>query len=404
MFFVPPARKRHERRPPFKSWNWTQHCKNPTAPGRIRILADPTTAPNLFIRSWWFIDRTLTEWYNRIQEIRHAIETKHISAAFYPKSFADESEQLFYATQRQRWLVHKVVNRWRFRMWSRRPQCGVNLIDMEPVPDDQAVNLTDTQNRMVYRFHRKDLFDSLLSKLTLSDDMLPMPRPPANPWTNAHLTLAQTIGVCQMYIADCAARGRCPPPIFAAFVQSRYDTRRLYEFHSAMLSQHAIARFFADINDDNLDSIQETIIGLLNEASVDFTVHRLSHWLAERPLTPLHREWLALARDYTLYINLHIQARRYWYSQDEIQADVRVLFGRSTPFHSTFSSRIRMLRSDPVAANTIVNPFLQPPGILSILGGSPPHPPMGSPMLDPSGNPAEISDAMQLILSALLRM
>jgi hypothetical protein len=74
----------------------------------------------------------------------------------------------------------------------------------------------------------------------------------------------------------------------------------------------------------------------------------IREWLRSAPpLTPKHREWLELIRDYTLYINLHVQIRPHWRSEYFIHQDVRELVA-TTRFPDIMSQRMRMLRTaDP---------------------------------------------------------
>jgi hypothetical protein len=241
--------------------------------------------------------------------------------------------------------------------------------------------MTDTKHRQIFRFHRRDIFTNLLSNICMSDEMLPCPRHPTNPWTNERLTMPQTMALCQQLLEDFARRGVCPPVLFAGFWAARFNVKRFLDENSALLSQHAIRSYFKDIHDGNQAIVFDTIITLLANATVDYSPANIRRWLRQSPVTSSHREWLAMARDYTLYINLHVQVRPSWHSDDHIFADVRRLYSR-TPFPDMTSQRLRTLRSPTDNPGGIIPPastlygllglplILQPPGMLQDVSGS----------------------------------
>lgn len=244
-----------------------------------------------------------------------------------------EFEPVFYESQRKRWLARWTVVRWTQRVWRKRTQCNVELIEMEPIPDADAVFITDTKHHMIYKFHYRDVFTNLLENLKYyTPDMLPAPKKPTNPWTNAEYTFAQTLVVCQSLLAHFLRKGQCPPPLFSAFWQSRFDIKRFQQENAAFLSQAAIANFFKELTDENRAVVNETIILLLQASGRMYSSHALQRWL-QTPIadqTILHREWVALVRDFTLYSNLHVQVRPHWNSRAAIHADVRSLYARTT--------------------------------------------------------------------------
>ena len=307
-----------------------------------------------------------------------------------------ETATIFHTNQRARHLARLALNRWRQRIWRRTPACGVDLIMNDPVPAADAVFLTDTTNRTVYKFHRRDVFNSLLSNICMSDEMLPCPRAPTNPWTNQPLTLGQTIGLCQQLVADYGRRGKCPPPMFAAFWAARFDLRRFQEENSSALAQHAIRTFFKDLHDDNRDVVYDTLAQLLQEAGCDFSPTALRRWLRQTPVTPLHIEWLQMCRDYTLYINLHVQVRRRWVSEEYIHADVRVLYARTTLPDAT-SIRMRTLREIAQGGPPLTMPALSLFGLPALTI------PTAVGTVDTSGNITP-DLAIQLIQAALFRL
>jgi hypothetical protein len=246
---------------------------------------------------------------------------------------------------RERWLSHWVLQRWRHRVWSRKPPaCGVDLIDLAPIPDADAILLTDTTNRKIFRFHRRDVYSTLINNICMSDEMLPCPRPPTNPYTNSPLTLAQTIALCQKLLQDYAMRGRCPPVLFSAFWASRFDLERFQREHASLLGQYAITSYFRDMTPENLDTVFDTMTTLMAEAGCDFVPTDIRRWLRDTTERGLRTEWLHLIRDYVLYINLNIQARPHWVARAFIMGDVRRLAERTT-FPDTRSSRSRELRT-----------------------------------------------------------
>ena len=237
---------------------------------------------------------------------------------------------LFDRRQRERWLARKVLARWRQRIWIRRTQCNVSLIEMTPVEDRDAVLLTDTTHRQIYRFHRSDIYNTLLFNLGLCSYMLPTPRAPSNPWTNKPLTYAQTIAVCERLLRDFAARGICPPPLFALFWEARFDLARFERLAAPTLGYYAVTSYFKEYCPDNLNTIANTIFTLITRTGSYIPEERVQSWVRQEERTSNHSDWLTLVRDYTLYLNLHIQVRPAWISAEAILHDVRELL-KCTP-------------------------------------------------------------------------
>jgi hypothetical protein len=424
--------------------------------GHIR----PLFPPRLGFEHWWAHGRTLTDWVTDINELLAAPTTSDVSGdtilpasdvqlpsvtALHPPGYGTAVAELFHEIQRHRYLARKVLNRLRLRIWSRRIQCDVDLIDMAPIPDRDRVLLTDTTNRTIYAFHRRDIFQNLLSNIGAAAEMLPAPRLPTNPWTNTPLTMGQTMSLCQKLLLDYAQRGQCPPVLFAAFCAADYDIHRFESENSAMLAQHAIRAYFADLHEHNRDVITDTVTQLLDEHGVRFSPTTVRRWFRRTPVTPLHREWLALARDYTLHLNLHIQPRPSWHDDVGIARDVRRLYSQ-TDFSEALSPRLRFLRNDASGAqvqvtsafpqvtmvrsgpgpipglfdsvdslaafnSTTMDSHLFAGGLMPILfttaaiAASPSQqqaPPID--LLDPSGNPISSAEALALLRSTLWRM
>lgn len=244
--------------------------------------------------------------------------------------------------ERDKWLARIVLQRLRHRIWSKRVQCNVDMIDMLPVPDNAAILLTDTTRRVIYRFHYRDVYSNLISNIGMSDEMLPSPRFPTNPWTNEPLTLAQTIGVCEQLTRHYGKKGKCPPVLFAAFCAARFNLKQFYQQNSSLLAQHAITSYFKDLHQHNHLDVSDTIMILLTRAGLDYSAVSIRKWLRQPTQTPLHREWLNMVRDYTLYINLRVQVRPAWNSAEVIYRDVRELYERTTLPSST-SQRMRYM-------------------------------------------------------------
>lgn len=313
---------------------------------------------------------TLTDWHKRIADLEEKIPTSRFLSAMYTPDVVQSLKDRFFVRQRKRWLARWALQRWTQRVWKKRTQCNIELIEMEPIADKDAVFLTDTKHRYIFRFHRRDLYKNLISNLYHCDEMMPYPRPPTNPWTNAPLTLSQTISVCQQLIADFAQRGKCPPVLLAAFCESRYDMERFRRDHPSLLSQYAIRDYFKDLTDNNRETVEDTIRQLLYDA-LPYTFNRtvaLRNWLQETPVTPMHQEWLRLVCDYTLYTNLHLQVRPDWHNTDYIYRDVRALYTR-TELPEISTPRLRLLRRastdpHPTGMQSIMNSFLTSHSIL----------------------------------------
>ena len=290
-----------------------------------------------------YTDKTLTEWFADINAITD-ICTNTLPGCLYPITYRREVLDFFYKIQRERWLARWTIMRWRHRMWSKQTQCNVDLIDMEQVADRDAIHLTDTKSRQIYRFHRRDIIQNFMSNICMSDEMLPTPRSPTNPWTNEVLTLGQLIALSQQIAADYTRRGSCPPTLFAAFWAARFSITRFREENSAVLAQHATMEYFKDLTPENTDVVYDTMMQLLDQAlgpSVQYSPVAIRRWLTIKPPTPQHRSWLRLVRDYTLYINLHVQIRPHWFNDELINRDVRALFN-ATIFPNPRPERLQL--------------------------------------------------------------
>jgi hypothetical protein len=384
----------------FDPHTWTERQTTLPAAGTIRLFDDPSSAPNFFVSCCWDRDRSLTEWINDIEHRRTELsDPSGFTVSLYPNGYADDIERVFMSTQRKRWLARKVLMKWTQRVWRRKPQCNIDLIEMSPIAEIDAVYVTDTTIKQVYRFHRRDVFNTLLSNICMCDEMLPNPRPPANPFTNAPLRLPQIIGLCEQLVRYYGAQGRCPPTLFAAFCASRYDVRRFASENASLLSQHAIATYFKNHSVENQEAVIDTMLQLITEANHEITPPALRRWLRTTPHTPQHGDWLRLVRDYTLYMNLHVQVRPTWTSPLAISAEVRRLYNR-TEFPDGLSVRVRQLR-DAVREGLRAPPLDVTRGWSLPLILRPPLPPR-----DASGGAADMSDELilQLIQNALFRM
>lgn len=393
---------------------WATRCETQPAPGHIRLLSDPESATSDHLKTWWWRDRTLTEWINDIDQTHKDMTDNPFARAVYQLTYAEDVAALFYATQRQRWLARIVVRRLRDRVWSKRPVCNVDLIDLQPVADRDAISITDTTNRCIYRFHRRDLLHTVLSNLTLSDEFMPTPRYPTNPWTNAPFTKAQAIAVCHRLAADFVQRGRCPPVLLSTFWDAKFNIRRFATQNAAILSQYAIQNYFGELTDDNFQTVYDTMTGLLSDAGVDFSPLAVSRWLRATPRTPTHQTWVTFCRDYTLYMNLHIQVRPQWHDTIHIYQDVRALYRTTRLVDVPPSTRIRVIRGQPTVHPIPPPPVLEPllslqttlftttettSGLQGLLNLMMPLPP-----LDVSGNETMTFDmAIQLIQNSLFR-
>ena len=350
----------------------------------IRLFDDPqSTLPSL-----WDTDYTFTEWNTMMeQKSRTADERAFI-------------QQLFATNQRKRWLARVVQLKWTQRVWRKRTQCNVDMLEMSPIAEADALFMTDTTHRQIFRFHRRDVFTNMLSNICLSDEMLPTPRAPTNPWNNLPLTLAQTMGLCTQLVSDFAKRGKCPPVLFSAFWAARFNLKRFQSENSALLSQHAIQAYFKDLDPRNMNVVEDTIMNLLSSAVLDYSATAVRRWLRQTPRTPLHKEWLEMARDYTLYMNLHVQARPHWHSEDRIYTDVVRLYNR-TQLPDPLSTRIRSLRTAVALPATTAAATTAAATVDALLGLSLLMP---TSLLDISGSNATPADAaIQLIQNAMFR-
>lgn len=325
---------------------YEERRKLPPAPGTIRLISSSEGYPSCIAR-YWNLDMSLSEWISELSDIQQDYMEHTISAALYPPNYLETLQAIFVSNQRNRFLAYKVYRKWSQRVWRKRTQCNVTLIDMESVEERHALYLTDTKHHQIFRFHTNDVCKTLLSNIGSCDEMMPYPRHPTNPWTNEPLRLAQTIAICQALITTYAAKGACTPILLSAFCSSGYDIRTFRYKYTMLLSQHAIATYFAEITPENRDVIEDTMFQLLTVTGCIFSPNALHQWI-QTPNTRLHRDWLSMVCDYTLYMNLHIQVRPNWYTQSYIRFDIRRLYDRSHFFREVVRPRASQT-STPVA-------------------------------------------------------
>lgn len=315
----------------FAPMTYDERCKTPPKIGRIRLFI-PMSENYTSLNRFWYSDMSYTEWSKEIQRIIDDISSSSFTSNLYPYNAVENIQSLFFTNQQIRYLAFKVLRKWSQRVWMKRTQCNVDLIENEPVKDRNAVYITDTKQRMIFKFDRSDIFTNLITNISSSDEMMPYPRNPTNPWTNQRLTYAQTMSLCQQLMLDYAKRGKCPPVLFAAFCEARYSIRNFLVNNPVLLGQHAIMSYFKEFSPQNIDVIVDTAQQLLSIASVSHYPVRVERWLRSTPVTPLHREWLEFVRDYTLYINLHVQIRPSWRSMYYVMAEIAHLYSKTQQF------------------------------------------------------------------------
>ena len=307
--------------------SWEERIKTLATPGKIRLFTKPDDVSIPYLK-FWYSDLSLTDWITNLNNIRE--ETSTITQSLQPPDFLERVTEIFERNQRMRFLACVVLQRWKQRVWKKRTICNIDMIDMEEVSNRDAILITDTSQHQIFRFHRRDIYNNLIANICMSEQMMPYPRVPTNPWTNIPWTLAQTISVCSQISLDYATRGKCPPVLLAAFCASRYNLYTFKRDYASMLSHHAISDFFKDLTIENMDTVYDTIVQLLAYANLRFSPSAISRWLSQKPQTALHKEWLLLVHDYTIYINLHVQLRSSWKSSSDIRHDIRNLYHRTT--------------------------------------------------------------------------
>jgi hypothetical protein len=167
---------------------------------------------------------------------------------------------------------------------------------------------------------------------------------------------------------------------------------RFQRENSSLLAHHAIVSYYKDLTPENGSVVEDTMITLLNDAQLDYSPTAIRRWLQSRPITPLHREWLAFVQDYTLYINLHVQVRPRWINRAYIRRDVAELYSRTTIPTPTRTRAINLLPGTNLMTRLLMAPL--------------------EPRLDASGNPTpgaiqfsaeDNAMALQIIQNALFR-
>jgi hypothetical protein len=372
---------------------WEERIKTTPTPGHIRLLSSGNGLEFVF-QKYWYSDMTLTQWISGIAQLRQDVCDNPVARMIYPVGVADTLLTIFTDNQRKRWLARKVLQKWNHILWMKRTQCNIDMIDMQPIADKDALFMTDTHQKQIFRFHRRDVYNNLLANICMSDEMLPYPRIPTNPWTNSPLTLAQIISICSQLIADYAKRDRCPPVLFAAFCAARFNLQRFATENSSLLSQHAIVSYFKDLTSENMEAVYETITQLLSDAQLEHSPTAIRRWLRQTPQTPLHKEWLQMVNDYTLYMNLHVQVRQSWVNLAAIFRDVRGLYQRTTR-SLPVSNRIRVIQNLPTGL-VAPTPNVPAPTFSSLLN-------MSMSLVEGTTETMDLDSALMLIQQSLFR-
>lgn len=266
--------------------------------------------------------QSLTKWSNLLKLTENENEDENENEG--------ETITAFFENQRARWLVAKVLSKWRWNMWKRSPKCNVDLILGEEIPEKFSFYLTDTVNKTVYKFHRNDVARHVVSKLSslMEGTAHPSPQKITNPWTNAPLTFAQEIAVCQRLLEN--GMGFCRSPILAAYCASRFDIKKLSTEYAGLLVQNALTSYYSNLTEFNREAICEELITLLKRAGVSIHQARaFDKWFTDTETSTdpsviaLRKEWLSVVRDFVVFKFLQIQIRTNLYG------DVRALLERT---------------------------------------------------------------------------
>jgi hypothetical protein len=143
-----------------------------------------------------------------------------------------------------------------------------------------------------------------------------------------------------------------------------------------------------------MEAVYETITQLLSDAQLEHSPTAIRRWLRQTPQTPLHKEWLQMVNDYTLYMNLHVQVRQSWVNLAAIFRDVRGLYQRTTR-SLPVSNRIRVIQNLPTGL-VAPTPNVPAPTFSSLLN-------MSMSLVEGTTETMDLDSALMLIQQSLFR-
>jgi hypothetical protein len=189
--------------------------------------------------------------------------------------------------------------------WLRRRLRAAN--DVDPVTCEaarQPVTLIDWTNRSTYTFEAQTILKDMSSRLTLHDELWPSPQRPRNPYTNAALTLGQTLHLRQQL----AAAGKSHWSL-EALATSGYCFTTFARNFATPLKHSALTRIFREPKSDDFFYVMTDFIENEHDHHDQTYNASLYKWaLLHEPDCQILVDWRKACRRYHELTLLHTDA------------------------------------------------------------------------------------------------
>jgi len=253
--------------------------------------------------------------------------------------YADAIEEAFFVTQRQRFLVQRVLRVLRMRVASRRCPPADDLFTCAPVPEQSRVVVYDLRNRSKYTFHWQTLLHTWLTALSFSQYGIAEPMVPKNPHTNVPWSLGQRVSIVEQLARCSLNRHAFLPPAIAWYRHAKYSLSAFTRQHYDTLHLWAARAFFATPDAPEVRMIYGEIIDKLYDDLL-VAYRFLQDWRAikqkikaYRVPTPFLLEWNALVLT-TWIVENHRRAYNGYASYEHILVAAKSLHSKTWRWHT----------------------------------------------------------------------
>jgi hypothetical protein len=214
-------------------------------------------------------------------------------SAFPTHADAIEMRDAIYQNACVRWQMKRLVLRWRLRRL-RESNTEDVMTGCTPV---QRVDIIDWATRSKYTFEAATLYKDICSRLYLSDQQFPNPKPPRNMFTNQPLTHGQlhaAIQALERYGFSCWGT--------KAFKAEGFCVKSFERVYTVPLKKHALKTLFANRgNPDYIELMMDFIEFEYDYHEKTFSRRKVWRWMIQhQPDWPLIQSCRKLCYKYYL--------------------------------------------------------------------------------------------------------
>ena len=354
-------------------------------PGTLRLLTSSFGDSSDYIHSvLWSHDRTLTEWKALIKEWEDAASGCRIFGMTPPPI-----AEIFYKSQRMRWIVRKWIRRVRLRILDKRVADTTDLFTTVPIPAEFCITVYDYRTRSSYKFHTNTIQRMLLNSLMYSSYAIAEPQHPKNPYNNLPWTFEQSISIIQQLSRTLSHTGRYLPMYIYRWIQCDCNIRTFTTTWYRTLQIEAASSFFKNPSTGEPYVMFCEVIEDLYMSHPEVTAGGVKAYIMSRKIPEdFMKEWDALVLSQWIYENhhifygkyrsiddldesfrnLHIRTQRWWVSTRR-----RIVPRPTTETNSTSSIPFMTLPTGPVIPPIVAStaPPLIPSNLLTFPSTTP---------------------------------